>query len=107
MDSPFVSVIIPTLNREAPLGHVLRYFTESQSYSHFELIPVDQSEKHEPDTMEYLRSLMDKVRLVQIAKKGAGSARNHDVIIGEGDDWGLRGREARVAAVGDALTWLK
>lgn len=84
MKSPFVSVIIPTLNREDPLRHVLRYFTESESYFPFEVIVVDQSETHEPATIEYLRSIEDKVHLVQIEKKGAGNARNYGARMAQG-----------------------
>ncbi|MBL9116065.1 MAG: glycosyltransferase family 2 protein [Verrucomicrobiaceae bacterium] len=42
---PYVSVIIPTLNRAGPLANVVRYFLEQEPYRDFELIIVDQSDE--------------------------------------------------------------
>lgn len=75
-EAPYVSVIIPTLHREEPLRAVLGYFLESEAYSPFEVIVVDQSDSHEPATIEYLVSVGNRIRLVQVRKKGAANARN-------------------------------
>ena len=82
--SPYVSVIIPTLNREEPLRRVLSYFVDSESYSPFEVIVVDQSPTHEPATVEYLAALNDKIRLFRIEEKGAGKARNYGAQMAKG-----------------------
>lgn len=84
MNSPYVSVIIPTLNREEPLRQVLRYFVDSESYSPFEVIVVDQSESHHPATVEYLESITNRIRLAQIRRKGAANARNHGAGMAKG-----------------------
>ncbi|MGH7368435.1 MAG: glycosyltransferase family 2 protein [Candidatus Rokuibacteriota bacterium] len=82
--APYVSVIIPTLHREEPLRQVLKYFLDSESYSPFEVIVVDQSDRHEPATVEYLASINDRIRLVQITKRGAANARNHGARMARG-----------------------
>ena len=84
MSSPYVSVIIPTLNREEPLRRVLGYFVDSESYSPFEVIVVDQSDSHHPATVEYLDSIKDRIRLARIRRKGAANARNHGAGMAKG-----------------------
>lgn len=83
-EAPYISVIIPTLHREEPLCRVLKYFLESEAYVPFEVIVVDQSDRHEPATLEYLASIRGKIRLVQIKRKGAANARNCGARIARG-----------------------
>ena len=49
-ENPLLSVVIPTLNREKPLVTTIEYFLERETYRPFELIVVDQSDRHEPPT---------------------------------------------------------
>lgn len=77
VERPYVSVIIPTLHREEPLRRVLAFFLEAETYSPFEVIVVDQSEKHEPATVEFLDAIGSRIRLARITQKGAANARNH------------------------------
>lgn len=84
LEAPYVSVVIPTLHREEPLCRVLTYFLEAEAYSPFEVIVVDQSERHEPATLEYLASISTRIRLVQIKKRGAANARNYGAGIARG-----------------------
>jgi glycosyltransferase involved in cell wall biosynthesis len=84
VEAPYVSVIIPTLHREEPLRRVLTYFLESETYSPFEVIVVDQSDRHEPATREYLAAVSARIRLLQIERKGAANARNCGARMAEG-----------------------
>jgi glycosyltransferase involved in cell wall biosynthesis len=84
LEAPHISVIIPTLHREEPLCRVLKYFLEAEAYSPFEVIVVDQSDRHEPATLEYLASISTKIQLVQIRRKGAANARNCGARIARG-----------------------
>ena len=84
LETPYISVIIPTLHREEPLCRVLKYFLEAEAYSPFEVIVVDQSDRHEPATLEYLASISTRIRLVHIERKGAANARNCGARIARG-----------------------
>ncbi len=84
-ESPLLSVVIPTLNREQPLVTTIRYFPERETYRPFELIVVDQSEHHEPATVQYLDSVASRVRLERPAFKSLARARNHGLGVARGD----------------------
>jgi glycosyltransferase involved in cell wall biosynthesis len=84
VEAPYVSVIIPTLHSEEPLRRVLAYLLESETYSPFEVIVVDQSDRHEPATREYLAAVSARIRLLHIERKGAANARNCGARMAEG-----------------------
>jgi GT2 family glycosyltransferase len=68
-----LSVVLPTLNREEALRRTLAALVD-QLTSEMELIVVDQSESHEPETDQALKG--EQVQLVKEAKKSAAHARN-------------------------------
>lgn len=80
-----VSVIIPTLHRDAPLRTVLRYFLEEESYQPFELIVIDQSEQHDQATKAFLSAAAHRMIYVQADYKSLPRARNHGVRLASGD----------------------
>lgn len=83
--APLISVIIPTLNREELLVATIRYFLEHETYQPFELIVVDQSDLHEPETVRYLESVASRIRLEHPAFKSLTKARNYGLGIAKGE----------------------
>jgi GT2 family glycosyltransferase len=75
MKIPFVSVIIPTLNREEILCQTIESVLK-QDYPLFELIIVDQTEKHKKETEDFLEEHKKRIRYFKLKKKNASSARN-------------------------------
>jgi GT2 family glycosyltransferase len=87
-----VSVVIPTLNRDAPLRHtigtVLAEFREGD-----EMIIVDQSDRHDSQTEQYLSGLPANCHILRRTYKsvtrakndGTGQARNDFVIFLDDD----------------------
>lgn len=71
-DKPFVSVVIPTLNRYDHLINVLTDF-ENQSYSNFEIIVVDQSH---PFREEFYSNFKLNIRLIRQEDPALWLARN-------------------------------
>src|SRR5690606_7731463 len=76
-EKPFVSVVIPTLNRYEYLKDVLEDL-EKQDYKNFEVIIVDQSNPFQNDF--YKKFNLD-IKLVQQAERALWLARNHAVEI--------------------------
>ena len=70
-----VSVIVPTYRREAPLRRCLAGIL-AQAHPSFELIVVDQSPDHEPDTWTLLRALPPHARHVRLAQPSVTAACN-------------------------------
>jgi GT2 family glycosyltransferase len=101
-----VSVIIPTYRREAPLRRCLADVL-AQEYPAFEVLVVDQSPEHEPETWAALRALPSHarhLRLVQPSVTAAANAGTRQATGGvllfldddiEIDDHGLLTRHAR------------
>ncbi|MGL4503439.1 MAG: glycosyltransferase family 2 protein, partial [Planktothrix sp.] len=56
MNLPLISVIIPTYNREQVLRETLTEVLQ-QTYPNFEVLVVDQTSTHEPETQAYLEQL--------------------------------------------------
>ncbi len=83
--NPMVSVVIPTLNREEPLRATLDYFLLRESYEPFEILVVDQSDAHEPETDRLLASAPARLAHVRVAYKNLSRARNHGVSLCRGD----------------------
>ncbi len=83
--APLLSVVIPTLNREQLLCTTIEYFLTRETYRPFELIVVDQSDRHEPATARYLESAASRIRLERVTFKSLPRARNHGLAMAKGD----------------------
>jgi GT2 family glycosyltransferase len=70
-----VSVIVPTYRREAPLRRCLRDVL-AQRHVDFELLVVDQSPEHEPETWALLRGLPAHARHVRLSQPSVTEAAN-------------------------------
>jgi glycosyltransferase involved in cell wall biosynthesis len=84
--TPKISVIIPTYGREAILCSTLASVLE-QDYSNYEVIVVDQTQQHEPQTQAYLNKLVaeTKIQLFQVNWASLPGARNYAVRRATGD----------------------
>lgn len=83
--APLLSVVIPTLNREQLLCTTIEYFLTRETHRPFELIVVDQSERHEPATVRYLDSVASRIRLDRATFKSLPKARNRGLALARGD----------------------
>lgn len=72
---PSVSIIIATYNREEPLIRALKSVL-AQEYKHCEVIVVNQTEKHTPETKKYLESVAEKIQLIHQTEPSLTKARN-------------------------------
>jgi GT2 family glycosyltransferase len=86
MTIPLISVIVPTYRREAALRDTLRDLLQ-QDYPHFEVIVVDQTPTHEPQTDAYLKQLADSGKISWLRVKWASlpGARNYGVRRSQGE----------------------
>jgi glycosyltransferase involved in cell wall biosynthesis len=73
MNTPAVSVIIPSFNREALIGETLRNLL-AQTLAPREIIVVDDGSSD--NTVRVVRSFGSRVRLIEQANQGPGAARN-------------------------------
>ncbi len=80
MSLPSISVIIPTYNREKVLRETLADVLQ-QDYPDFEVLVVDQTATHEPETDAYLQSLAESNRIQWLRLDWASlpGARNYAV----------------------------
>lgn len=80
MNWPAISVIVPTYNREQPLRDTLADLLE-QEYPSFEILVIDQTKNHQPETQTYLTELAtkNKIRLYPIAWASLPGARNYGI----------------------------
>jgi glycosyltransferase involved in cell wall biosynthesis len=81
---PRVSVIVPTYRREARLRRTLADVSKLR-WPELEVILVDQTERHEPETTALLQSLRDRVRHVRHAPPGVVPAVNRGLALARGD----------------------
>ena len=81
---PFCSVIVPTYQREQVLCDTIAYLLDL-SYPHYELIVVDQTPLHEPQTEQFLQQVMPRIRYIQIDQVGMCHARNVGIEAAKGD----------------------
>ncbi|MEI6221318.1 MAG: glycosyltransferase family 2 protein [bacterium] len=81
---PFVSVIIPTYNREDVLCNTLS-FLFSQKYPTFEIIVVDQSRRHLPETEKFIQEHQSKMQYHRIEKVGTSHAKNYGALRAKGE----------------------
>jgi len=80
-EKPYVSVVIPTLNRYEYLKDVLEDL-EKQEYNNFEVIIVDQSNPFQKD---FYKTFNLDIKLVQQTERALWLARNHAVEISKGE----------------------
>ncbi len=80
MSLPSISVIIPTYNREKVLRETLADVLQ-QDYPDFEVLVVDQTPTHEPETDAYLQSLAesDLIQWLRLDWASLPGARNYAV----------------------------
>lgn len=77
MTSPLLSVIIPTLNRENHLVDTIKQVLADR-FQDLELIVVDQTDQHEPDTQRYLESVKDpRFHYFLVTPKSGVAAKNY------------------------------
>lgn len=86
MIQPSISVIIPTYDREEPLRDTLTDVL-AQDYPNFEILVVDQTKTHQPETKLYLQSLSDtgKIHWFRLEFASLPGARNYAVERSQGD----------------------
>lgn len=70
-----VSVIIPTYNREEPLLITLKSLLK-QDYPDREIILVDQTPQHEPQTLKFLKQHQDYIQIIKLKKPNTSLAKN-------------------------------
>lgn len=80
MSLPSISVIIPTYRREAVLRETLASLIQ-QDYWSYEVLVIDQTAQHEPETQRYLEQLVaeQKIQLFQVSWASLPAARNYGV----------------------------
>ncbi|HEY9809270.1 MAG TPA: hormogonium polysaccharide biosynthesis glycosyltransferase HpsN [Halomicronema sp.] len=80
MDKPLISVIIPTYRREEVLRDTITDVL-AQTYPNFEVLVVDQTPVHEPETENFLQQLTDSKKIQWFRVKWASlpGARNYAV----------------------------
>jgi glycosyltransferase involved in cell wall biosynthesis len=78
--TPALSVIIPTYGREATLRETLANVIQ-QDYPNYEVLVIDQTVEHEPETTAYLDMLdhEQKIRLFRVNWASLPGARNYGV----------------------------
>jgi glycosyltransferase involved in cell wall biosynthesis len=83
---PLISVIIPTYGREEPLRDSIEDVLK-QEYPNFEILVVDQTQKHQPQIEEYLEQLNKekKIHWFQVNWASLPGARNYGVRHASGD----------------------
>jgi len=86
MTAPFISVIIPTYGREAVLQETIANVLQ-QDYPHYEVLVVDQTATHEPETQQHLDRWVNaqKIRLFSVPWASLPGARNYGVRRAQGD----------------------
>lgn len=84
MVNPRVSIIVCTYQRE----ETLRWIVEDilgQTFDNYELLIVDQTPEHEPQTEEFLRSQGNRLRWLRLEIANLPNARNYGVEAARGD----------------------
>lgn len=86
MTSPSLSVIIPTYNREKALRDTLADVLQ-QDYPNFEVLVVDQTSTHEPETQTRLEELASsgKIQWFRVDWASLPGARNYALRRSQGD----------------------
>lgn len=86
MNLPSISVIIPTYNREEPLVDTIADVLK-QDYPNFEVLVVDQTATHKPETQVYLEKQANtgKIKLFRLTWASLPGARNYAVRYSSGE----------------------
>jgi len=84
--NPFVSVIIPTYNREDFVINLIKDLS-NQDYNNFEVIVIDQSEKDCLKLKNLIDDSLKKMKVVYLKdkKRGVSRARNLGIFNSKGD----------------------
>nr|WP_242067555.1 hormogonium polysaccharide biosynthesis glycosyltransferase HpsO [Leptolyngbya sp. FACHB-711] len=80
MSFPLISIIIPTYERETILCESIASVLQ-QDYPHFEVLVVDQTRQHQPDTEAYLQEMdaVGRIRWLRVDWASLPGARNYGV----------------------------
>jgi GT2 family glycosyltransferase len=81
---PFVSVVLPTYQRENILCETIRQLL-AQDYPSYELLVVDQTHQHESETEQFLRKHADQFRHFRQDMPSLPQARNYGVSNAQGE----------------------
>ncbi len=86
MNLPKISVVIPTYEREEPLIKSIEDALR-QDYPHYEILVVDQTPQHQPETESYLTNLanLGKIKWFRINWASLPGARNYAVRRADGE----------------------
>ncbi len=86
MNLPFLSVIIPTYNREDALVDSIKDVL-NQDYPNFEVIVVDQTAEHKPEVQSYLETTANnnQIKWLRVNWASLPGARNYGVRNAQGD----------------------
>ncbi len=86
MTLSYISVIIPTYQREETLRNTIEDVLQ-QEYPQFEILVVDQTQNHQPETENYLDNLdkLNKIRWFRVNWASLPGARNYAVRRAKGD----------------------
>jgi GT2 family glycosyltransferase len=79
-----VSLIVPTFGREQLLVQTLACALRQDLTDH-EVIVVDQTARHEPETEEFLRRHADRIRILRLETPSVTKARNAGIRSASGD----------------------
>ncbi len=88
MDSflfPYISIVIPTLNREVVLINTVKYFLDNEKYPNFEIIVVDQTKFHSQKFEDFFISVKNNVRYFRLNYESLPAARNYGIKLAKGD----------------------
>lgn len=80
----FVSVIIPTYNREQCLIDTINCLLDQKHYS-YEIIIIDQSDQISDQKKELIKNNPDKIRFFHINERGRSLAKNYGILQAKGD----------------------
>ena len=81
---PDISVVVATYGREAVLRETLKLLLD-QDYPSYELIVVDQTSAHEPETDRFIRSQGHRLRHLRLVGASLPNARNAGIRAARGD----------------------
>jgi glycosyltransferase involved in cell wall biosynthesis len=86
MQWPSISVIVPTYQREDVLCSTITDVLQ-QDYPDFEVLVVDQTQDHQPETQAYLADMAEngKIHYFQLPWASLPGARNYGVERSRGD----------------------
>ena len=84
MNELFVSVIIPTYNREKCILDLLKVLFV-QDHTKYELIIIDQSSELSAEKKDFIRTHKNRLRYFHISERGRSLAKNYGILQAKGD----------------------